>query len=266
MIRPLSLAILVIFLGRVSLWSQESLSQVQREIDRVEKEIDREKDLHKQEKERYSQFENSKKEKLNALQEQRAQEEKRAAALRGTLNGFKGQKNSYKSQTANLEKKQKDFALAIAQAAKNLADTLALDFPYRKESRIEELQAVSRQLESGGISIQEGLNRLFGVLEQSLQMGYGTEIYAGTYKSTAGENLQGSYLKVGSAILVFATADGKMAAYLTHSGNEYTWHDSELPGNVRQGIFNAIQIAEGKAAPAMPVLPVSVSSQEEIKE
>ncbi len=235
--------------------AQETLSSVQRDMDRVEKEIEREKELHKTELKRNTDFEAEKAAKLKALQEQIRLTQARSDSLKVQLNRARGQKGSFKSQAALYQSKQKDFAKALSQAIKARAAALAKDFPYQLQKRVSDLQDLANALETGVVTVEDGLGRFFSLLQTSLEFAQDTEVYRGSYTATDGSVHEGSYVRMGAVLLAFASEDGQHAAWLAKADSGYAWMDKDLPQPIKQDIYPPVSVAQGKVAPPLVRLP-----------
>jgi hypothetical protein len=244
--------------------AQETLSSVQRELDRVEKEIDREKDLHKTERKRAADFETEKAAKLKALQEQLRLTGGRIDSLKHQLDRAKQQKASFRGQATLFQAKQKEFVKALTQRIRGLSGLMKKDFPYQKEKRASELEELATAIESGVVNVEDGIGRFFTLMQSSLDFAYDTEVYRGTYQATDGSSHEGSYVRLGSALLAFAGEDGQSAAYLGKADSGYVWMDKDLPADLRRDIFTAAQVAQGKVAPQLVNLPFLAPKAKEV--
>ena len=250
------------FLG-VALHAQETLSSVQREMDRVEKEIEREKDLHKTERKRAADFEGEKAAKLKALGDQLRLTQGKIDSLKGQLGRARGQKGSFKSQATLYQNKQKEFAKALSKAINERAAALAKDFPYQREKRVSDLQELASALDNSVVTVEDGLGRFFSLLQASLDFAYDTEVYRGSYLATDGSAHEGTYVRMGAALLAFSGEDGQRAAYLTKADTGYVWKDADLSPETREDISTAVKVAQGKMAPQLVRLPFTASKAKE---
>ncbi len=242
-----------LLLTRVS--AQETLSSVQREMDRVDKEIEREKDLHKTERKRAADFENEKAAKLKALQDQLRLTQGKIDSLKHQLDRAKGQKAGFKAQTAQYQTRQKDFAKALTKQIRDLSLALKKDFPYNRDERVSQLEELANAIDNGVVPLEDGLNRFFVLSQASLDFAYDTEVYRGTYHGADGSDHEGSYVRLGAALLAFAGEDGKTAAYLAKADTGYAWREADLTPDTRQDIFTALKVAQGKVAPQLVNIP-----------
>jgi hypothetical protein len=231
------------------------LTSVQRDLDRVDKEIEREKELHKTERKRAADFEAEKAAKLKALQDQLRMTGSRIDSLKRQEEKARQQKASFKAQAAQYQARQKDFVKAFAKQARELAAATRKDFPYDREKRASDLEDLAAALESGALGVEEGLTRFFTLAQANLDFAYDTEVYRGSYRAADGSDKEGSYVRLGAALLAFAGDDGKTAAWLAKADTGYVWHESDVAPEVRDNIFTAVKVAQGKVAPQLVSLP-----------
>jgi hypothetical protein len=237
------------------LWAQETLSSVQRELDRVDKEIEREKELHKTERKRAGDFEAEKAGKLKALQEQLRLTGTKIDSLKRQLDRARQQKAGFKAQAAQYQARQKEFLKVFIKQVRDLAAALKKDFPYEREKRVSDLEELATAAESGVVGVEDGLNRFFALTQGSLDFAYDTEVYRGNFHGADGGDHEGSYVRLGAALMAFAGDDGKTAAYLAKVDTGYAWREADLSPETRQDIFTAVKVAQGKVAPQLVGIP-----------
>jgi hypothetical protein len=228
---------------------------VQRELERVEKEIEREKELHKTEIKRAAEFEGEKAAKLKAVQDQIRLTQARIDSLKGQLGRAKAQKGSLKAQAALYQGKHREFAKALTGSIRARAAALAKDFPYQLQKRVSDLEELANAVDNGVVAVEDGLGRFFSLLQASLDFAQDTEVYRGGYTASDGSVHEGSYVRLGAALLAFASEDGQRAAWLARSDSGYAWVDRDLAPETRADILAAVEVAQGKAAPRLVNLP-----------
>ena len=256
----ISIAANWINLSGFNLHAQETLSSVQRDLDRVDKEIEHEKELHKNERKRAVEFDAEKALKLKALQEQLHLSQNKIDSLKKLLDKSKQQKVSFKSQASVFQNHQKEFVKALGKQIHELAASFKNDFPYDREKRVGDLDALAIAIESGVVGVEDGLNRFFTLMQTSLDFAFDTETYRGSYVATDGTTHEGSYVRLGAALMAFADDEGKVTAFLTKEdvtkeGAGYVWKDRDLEPKTREDILTAIKVAQGKVAPQLVSIP-----------
>lgn len=250
-----SIPLIILGLAMSVMHAQETLSGVQRDLDRVEKEIEKEKDLHKTERKRAAEFETEKASKLKALQEQIRLTQGKIDSLKRQVEHARQQKIMYRTQSSAFQSKQKEFVKALSKQIQARSQGLANDFPYEKDKRISDLNELAVAIDNGVVNVEDGLNRFFILMQGSLDFAYDTEVYRGSYLATDGKSYEGSYVRMGAALMAFADEDAKMAAYLSKTDQGYVWKDQDLAPETRQDIFTAIKVAQGKVAPQLVNIP-----------
>lgn len=244
--------------------AQETLSSVQRELDRVEKEIEREKDLHKTERKRAGDFEAEKAAKLKALQDQIRLTGGKIDSLKRQVDRARQQKAGFRAQTAQYSARQKDFVKALSKQARDLAALLKKDFPYNRDKRVSDLDELANAIDNGTVGVEDGLGRFFTLSQASLDFAYDTEIYRGSFHGADGASHEGSYVRLGAALLAFAGDDGKTAAYLARVDSGYVWRESDLTPETREEIFATVKVVQGKVAPRLVNIPFQAPKPVEV--
>ncbi len=237
-------------------YSQETLSSVQRELDRVERETEREKDLDKAERGRAAEFETRKNEKIQALKDQMHNTDRMIDSLKHEMESQKQRKLSEKNQAALFQNKQKEFRSAIGKEIESMMAWVQKDFPYQKDKRLSDWEDLSKANKDATLPVEETLTRLFSLVQSSLDFAQDTEVYPGTYTAGDGSQQEGTYVRIGAVMLAFASADGQKLAYLTKTDSGYSWKDKDLTSEAREGILTAVQVAQGKIAPQLVSMPL----------
>jgi len=236
--------------------AQETLSSVQRDLDRVERETDREKDLDKAERARAAAFDTLKNEKLQALRDQMQSTDQMIDSLKKEMDTQHHRKAAQKGLAAEFQAKQKEFQTAIGKQIQIMMAWTQKDFPYQKEKRLSDWEDLAKANEEGSVPVEEALARLFSLTQASLDFAEDTEVFPGTYTTTDGTQLEGTYVRLGAVMLAFASADGQRMAYLVKTDNGYAWKDKDLTSDARNGILTAMQVGEAKIAPQLVPMPL----------
>jgi vacuolar-type H+-ATPase subunit I/STV1 len=243
-----------------NLYAQETLSGVQRQIDRVDKEIAREKKLHKQDKEKAAAFGQQKEQKKKTLDGQLVKMAEKSRELAQKIQTLRKQKEALQKGVLQYKERRREVLVELDETVNTLLPYFQRDFPHQRDKKIQDLQGFKEDLKRNNLVAEEALNRFFSFLSQAIDQGYESEVFSGTYTSTQGKFYDGHYLRLGSVVYVFVSLDDKHVAYLLRDPNaqQYYWVDQDLPLELRQQIKLAIQVAQGKAAPALASLPFSV--------
>ncbi len=244
--------------------AQETLSSVQRELDRVERETDREKDLDKAERARAAAFDTLKNQKLQALRDQMHNTDLMIDSLNKEMDVQHHRKAAQKGEAFEFQAKQKEFRAAIGKEIATMMAWTQKDFPYQKEKRLSDWEDLAKANQEASIPVEEALARLFSLIQSSLDFAQDTEVYPGTYTTTDGSQIEGTYVRLGAVMLAFASADGQRMAYLTQTDKGYAWKDKDLSSDARNGVLTAVQVAEGKVAPQLVPMPLEAPKMQAV--
>jgi len=97
-------------------------------------------------------------------------------------------------------------AVALLVAA-DLREQIGAQFPFKRDERLQALQAVITELEAGVANPQRSINRLWAFVEDELRLSRENAIYSQTI-SINGESLLVDVAKLGSIAMYFQTRDG----------------------------------------------------------
>jgi hypothetical protein len=174
------------------------------------------------------------------------------------------QKAGFRAQAAQYQARQKDFVKALSKQARDLAGLLKKDFPYNRDKRVSDLEELANAIDNGTVGVEDGLGRFFTLSQASLDFAYDTEIYRGTFHGADGASHEGSYVRLGAALLAFAGDDAKTAAYLAKVDSGYVWRESDLTPETREEIFATVKVAQGKVAPRLVNIPFQAPKPVEV--
>ncbi len=257
------LMILGLSFACLPVWAQETVESVRKEIRAVEEETKREKSLHDAEKKRHAEFVEAGRAKVIALNSQKKAikaeidslkaENARLAEARkkanGTIYWYESKKNKYREQ--------------LAAYFLTLVPHLESDYPYQNQEAIESLKELASQLQKGVVSPDDALNRAVEMFTERIRLGYTTEVWKGIFNYET-RQIPGTYLRYGAISGVFVSNDGNEVFWLSGHPGTYSWVNVSSDMKMRTLLKEALKVAEGKTAPKLVLLPVSVS--EEIQE
>lgn len=244
--------------------AQETLTSVQRDLDRVEREIEREKDLHKQERKRATEFDTQKAQRLQALKDQIAATNTRTDSLRREVDKARRKKSAQAGQSQFYAQKTSEFRKGMSEMLRRGATSLREDFPYQKEKRVSDWEELAKAVEENAVTPEDAVTRFAGLIAASLEFASSVEVYAGVYRTQGGNDIEGSFIRIGAASMSFIAADGKVAAVLYREGAIWKWRDADLPTENRDQLIAALRVAQGKEAPRLVPLPFIVHTENSV--
>lgn len=153
---------------------------------------------------------------------------------------------------------------------KNLADlclqfetTVAQSLPWDRESRVERIQALRRDLESGTATPEEGFSRLRALYSEEIRFGDETVQASRTLIRKNGETINAKVLRIGNQWMVYHDDEALRFGVLerTRAANgktTYAWRE-DLSFEERQAVKLALDVKLARKPPQMVSLPLSLS-------
>lgn len=260
MSKGLVLILLLVF-GSSTLYAQETIREIKREIKKVNQDSKREQSLHSKEAQKAQQFKATSADKLRRVSQQGAIIRAQTDSLKQELSRTQAARKKLKGGAYWFNKKKEDFGVLIAQRVDSIIPLIAKDYPYKIEETIKSLEDLSSQLKRNVISPEEGLGRLWDVLLNRIKMGYTAETYSGYLTINEGSaGIAGKYLRYGAVFALFVSQDGEHVYYLdAGDGENYAWKSAGKDMELRLALKDALKVAEGKTAPRLAALPLKAS-------
>jgi hypothetical protein len=130
--------------------------------------------------------------------------------------------------------------------------------PYKRPERLTRLQVCMGDPNEPTVSGVDRLTRLWSYVQEELRLARSSETYTDRVLQPDGSIPYARYLRVGQRILAYMTEDGgQTAVWLRGPGGT---HWQSVPDAQQQQVHTAIEILDGRRAPALVTLPVTVQA------
>ena len=260
-----SISKLLVCIGLVATtaFAQETVESVKRQIKAVEAETTREKSLHDAEKKRHAEFVEVGRKKVQAI----ATQSKTLKAEIDSLKAELGRISEMRQKTAGTvrwyESRKGKYGEALAKVIDSLAPVFESDFPYRNEEAVKSVQEIANQLHKGLIEADDALNRTLEVFYDRIRLGYTTEVYKGFLQVDA-RSVPGTFLRYGAVSSIFVSNDGNDVLWLSRTADGgYAWKNASDNIVMRSALKDVMKVAEGKTAPRLVTIPVTLPKEAE---
>lgn len=242
------------------LFAQETVESVRKQIKAVEEETKREKALHEAEKKRHAEFVAAGKEKVVSLNSQMKLVKAEIDSMKQEINRLKEARDKAASTTRWYEGKKNKYQTELAKFLETLVPAVEADFPYRNDEAVASLKELSEQLKKGVVNADDALGRALELFSERLRLGYTTEVWKGTltYES---RQIAGTFLRYGAVSSVFVSTDGNDCLWLAKTSDGYAWKNVSHDMEMRSMLKEVMKVAEGKTAPKLVLLPVSIAKE-----
>lgn len=238
-------------------FAQETVESIKKQIRAVEEETKRENALHEAEKKRHADFIAAGREKVVSLNNQMKAVRAEIDSMKAEIGRLAEARNKAASTAHWYEGKKTKYQNDLAKFLETLVPMLDADFPYRSDEAVQSLKEVAEQLKKGVINSDDALGRALELFSERIRLGYTTETWKGVL---AYENRQisGSFLRYGAVSMVFVSTDGNDVLWLARTEDGYAWQNVSGDMEMRALLKEAMKVAEGKTAPKLVLLPISL--------
>ena len=167
-----------------------------------------------------------------------------------------------KNRTENVAAKRKALRSALAAISKQLESQVSQTVPWERETRLDRVKSLTRDIESGNASEEEAFSRLKSLIAEETKFGDEVAIIQSPLTRKNGELINASILRIGNQWMVYSDDNGSVYGYLVRrieNGNVvYEWNE-DLNLEERSAVKLAIDVKQAKKPPQVVKLPVSIS-------
>lgn len=241
--------------------AQETVESVRKQISAVEKETKREKSLHEAEKKRHEEFIAAGKQKVIALNAQNKSLRAELDSMKAEIAKLTAARNKASSTVRWYESKKAKYREELSKFIETLIPLVEADFPYRNSEAASGLKEIAEQLSKAVISPDDALGRALEIFSERIRLGYTTEVWKGvlTYEQ---REINGTFMRYGAVASLFVSTDGNEVFWLSESPEKgYAWENVSNNMEMRALLKEVLKVAEGKTAPRLVLIPVSLPKE-----
>ena len=183
-------------------------------------------------------------------------------AVAGQLQEERSKQARAKNRSENVAAKRKALRSAFAAISKQLELQVSQTVPWERETRLDRVKALTRDIESGNASEEEAFSRLKSLIAEETKFGDEVAIINSPLTRKNGELINASILRIGNQWMVYSDDNGSVYGCLVRrieNGNVvYEWNE-DLNLEERSAVKLAIDVKQAKKPPQVVKLPVSIS-------
>lgn len=183
-------------------------------------------------------------------------------AVAGELQAERNKQARAKNRTDNVAAKRKALRNELAGISKKLESQVAQTVPWELESRLDRVKSLTRDIESGNASEEEGFSRLKSLIAEETKFGDEVAIINSPLTRKNGELINASILRIGNQWMVYSDDNGTVFGALVRKVEDgkvvYEWNE-ELNLEERAAVKLALDVKQAKKPPQIVKLPVSLS-------
>jgi len=167
-----------------------------------------------------------------------------------------------KNRSDNVTAKRKALRAELAGICRRLETQVEQTLPWERESRLDRVEALTRDIESGNAGEEEAFSRLKSLLAEETKFGDEVAIINSPLTRKNGELINASILRIGNQWMVYSDENGTVFGNLVRKmdGGKivYEWNE-DLNLEERAAVKLAIDVKQAKKPPQVVKLPVSLS-------
>jgi len=172
-------------------------------------------------------------------------------------------KQSMAKNRADRVKSKRDASLALmAEQCKKLEQQVEQTLPWEKETRLERIRSLLRDVQAKNASEEEAFTRLKSLIQEEIRFGDEVVIINAPLTRKNGETINARILRIGNQWMVYSdensTVYGALKRILENGKIKYEWNEA-LNLSEREAIKLAIDIKQARKTPQMVTLPLSIS-------
>ncbi len=183
-------------------------------------------------------------------------------AVAGELQTERNKQARAKNRSDNVAAKRKALRAELAGISKKLEAQVAETLPWERESRLDRVKSLTRDIESGNASEEEGFSRLKSLIAEETKFGDEVAIINSPLTRKNGELINASILRIGNQWMVYSDENGTVFGTLVRKVENgkvsYDWNE-DLNLEERAAVRLAIDVKQAKKPPQIVNLPVSLS-------
>ena len=180
----------------------------------------------------------------------------------GQLQEERGKQARAKNKSDNVAAKRKALRAELAGISKRLEAQVAQTLPWERESRLDRVKSLTRDIESGNASEEEAFSRLKSLVAEETKFGDEVAIINSPLTRKDGELINAAILRIGNQWMVYSDDNGTVFGTLVRKveGGKvvYEWNE-DLNLEERAAVKLAIDVKQAKKPPQVVKLPVSLS-------
>lgn len=167
-----------------------------------------------------------------------------------------------KNRVENVKSERRALNETLVSLSRQLEAQVSETLPWDRETRLDRVKSLTRDLESGNASEEEGFSRLKALIAEETRFGDEVVVVNSPVTRKDGELVNAQLLRIGNQWIVYSDENGTMYGALVRKNDggkiAYEWNE-DLNLMERDAIRFAIDVKLAKKPPQVVKLPVSLS-------
>ncbi len=245
--------------------ARADLTQTRKEIAKADFELGKTDSLLREESTRATQSEERQSKDRERREKENQDLQKRLLDTQAKIDAERAQQGRHQNTVEEIKARQKNLAMTLAGYCDSLATRINEGLPWDKEARLDRVNSLRKDLESGGASVDEGFARLNSAIKEEIKSGDEIALLNKPMTRKNGDLINAQVLKVGNQWLVYMDEEGKLFGILerknpsTAQGKpNWEWRE-DLSFSEKNQIRTAIEVKSAKKPPQLVVLTLGAA-------
>lgn len=168
----------------------------------------------------------------------------------------------YKGRIENDKSKRKAMRAMLTRICVDLETQVAKTLPWEKETRLDRVRALRRDLEANNASEEEAFSRINSIIGEEIRFGDEVQLINTPMTRKNGESINARLLRIGNQWMVYSDENSTVFGILVREGTQdsvtFEWKEN-LTLEEREAIKAALDVKQARKPPQMVTLPLSIS-------
>ncbi len=178
------------------------------------------------------------------------------------LQAERNKQAAYKGRIENDKSKRKAMRLMLTRICVDLESQVMQTLPWDKETRLDRIRALRRDLESNNALEEEAFSRINSIIGEEVRFGDEVQLINTPMTRKNGESINARLLRIGNQWMVYSDENSTMFGILVRGGTKdsvtFEWKET-LTLEEREAIKTALDVKQARKPPQMVNLPLSIS-------
>lgn len=178
------------------------------------------------------------------------------------LQAERNKQAAYKGRIENDKSKRKAMRLMLTRICVDLESQVMQTLPWDKETRLDRIRALRRDLESNNALEEEAFSRINSIIGEEVRFGDEVQLINTPMTRKNGESINARLLRIGNQWMVYSDENSTMFGILVRGGTKdsvtFEWKET-LTLEEREAIKTALDVKQARKPPQMVTLPLSIS-------
>ncbi|MDB5103002.1 MAG: hypothetical protein JWP91_691 [Fibrobacteres bacterium] len=197
-------------------------------------------------------------EKENASLQARLQE------TQAKINAERSGMGRFQNNQDEIKARQKRLSLVLAGYCDSVAARIEAGPPMDRETRIDRVKSLKKDLEAGSASMEEGFARLNAVIKEEIKGGDEIALFNKPVTRKNGDVVNAQVLKIGNQWVVYMDDEGQRFGVLERrqtANGAWAWDWREDPGfEEKNRIKAALEVKSAKRPPQLALLDLGLAT------